>query len=175
VESLLLVAMIVGDPGKIDRRSTFLRGLSVGLVSVLVLQALGETAFLVDALINGTRLTNSASALLTAGAVVWISNNIAFALLYWSLDGGGAAARAHHLPIYVDLAFPQQLNPELAPPDWRPQFVDYLYLGFTNATAFSPTDVMPLVPWAKIAMGLQSLISLTILGLVVAKAVNVLR
>jgi hypothetical protein len=105
---------------------------------------------------------------------VWISNNIAFALLYWELDGGGAAARAYGLPLHPDLAFPQQLNPHVAPPDWRPRFIDYLYLGYTNATAFSPTDVMPLVPWAKITMTVQSAISLSILGLVVARAVNVL-
>jgi len=65
------------------------------------------------------------------------------------------------------------MKEEIAPPHWRPRFIDYLYLGFTNATAFSPTDVMPLAPWAKIAMTAQSLISLTILGLVVARAVNV--
>jgi hypothetical protein len=66
------------------------------------------------------------------------------------------------------------MNPELAPPGWRPLFIDYLYLGMTNALAFSPTDVMPLVPWAKIAMALQSLVSLAILGLVIARAVNIL-
>jgi hypothetical protein len=70
-------------------------------------------------------------------------------------------------------AFPQQLNPDLAPPGWRPRFIDYLYLGFTNAIAFSPTDTMPLAPWAKVAMAIQSMISLAILGLVVARAVNV--
>ncbi len=100
-------------------------------------------------------------------------NNIAFALLYWELDGGGAAARAHHLPAHPDFAFPQQLSPRIAPPDWRPRFIDYLYLGFTNATAFSPTDVMPLAPWAKIAMAVQSVISLSVLSLVVARAVNI--
>ena len=91
------------------------------------------------------------------------------------LDGGGAAERADHLPTHPDFAFPQQLNPGIGPPDWRPRFIDYLYLGFTNATAFSPTDVMPLVPWAKIAMTVQSLISLVILGLVIARAVNVFK
>jgi hypothetical protein len=65
------------------------------------------------------------------------------------------------------------MKEDIAPPRWRPRFIDYLYLGFTNATAFSPTDVMPLAPWAKIAMTVQSLISLTIIGLVVARAVNV--
>jgi hypothetical protein len=111
--------------------------------------------------------------LLVAGTIVWVSNNIAFALLYWELDGGAAAALAHERPTYADLAFPQQLNPRIAPPDWRPRFIDDLYLGFTNATAFSPTDVMPLVPWAKIAMAVQSVMSLGILGLVIAQAVNV--
>jgi hypothetical protein len=103
-----------------------------------------------------------------------VSNVIAFSLLYWELDGGGAAARAHRMPRAPDLAFPQQLNPAIAPPDWRPRFIDYLYLGLTSSTAFSPTDVMPLVPWAKVAMGLQGLISLAVLGLVIARAVNVL-
>ena len=65
------------------------------------------------------------------------------------------------------------MNPELAPADWCPRFVDYLYLAFTNATAFSPTDAMPMAPWAKVAMTVQSVISLAILGLVIARAVNV--
>jgi hypothetical protein len=105
---------------------------------------------------------------------VWVSNNIAFALLYWELDSGGAAARAHALPDHPDLAFPQQMNPDIAPTNWRPRFIDYLYVAFTNATAFSPTDAMPLAPWAKVAMAVQAAISLAVLGLVVARAVNVL-
>lgn len=173
IEGLLLVALIAGDPATISRRSRELRALSIVLVSVLVLGALWATVQLIDDLIHGGAVTNSASELLEAGTIVWVSNNIAFALLYWELDGGGAAARAHHLPTHADFAFPQQLNPRIASPDWRPRFIDYLYLGFTNATAFSPTDVMPLVPWAKIAMAVQSLVSLGILGLVIARAVNV--
>jgi hypothetical protein len=173
IEGLLLLALIAGDPGEITRRSRLLRGLSIGLVSVLVFNAMWSTVALISDLINGGKETNSASDLLTAGAIVWVSNNIAFALLYWELDSGGAAARAHQPQRRIDLAFPQELNPHLAPAGWRPRLIDYLYLGFTNATAFSPTDVMPLVAWAKIAMATQSLISLAILGLVVARAVNV--
>ena len=173
IEGVLLVAVVAGDPGRINRRSRWLRALSIVLVSVLVLGALWATVQLIDDLIHGGAVTNSASELLEAGTIVWVSNNIAFALLYWELDGGGAAARAHDLPTQLDFAFPQQLNPRIARPGWRPRFVDYLYLGFTNATAFSPTDVMPLVPWAKIAMAVQSLVSLGILGLVIARAVNV--
>jgi uncharacterized membrane protein len=173
IEVVLLVALIVGDPGKIDRRSSRLRTLSIGLVTVLVVGALWSTVRLIDQLIHGGGETSSAADLLAAGSLVWLANNIAFALLYWELDGAGPAERAHGRT-RIDLAFPQQANPDLAAPGWRPRFIDYLYLGFTNATAFSPTDVMPLAPWAKIAMTFQSLISLAILGLVVARAVNVL-
>jgi uncharacterized membrane protein len=175
VEGVLLLALIVGDPGAINKRSSVLRGLSIALVTVLIAQSLWSTARLIDDIVTGGPHTSSAGALLAAGSIVWASNNIAFALLYWELDGGGAAARAQGLPRHPDLAFPQLIQPDLAPPGWRPRFIDYLYLGFTNATAFSPTDVMPLVPWAKIAMTVQSVISLAILGLVVARAVNVLR
>jgi uncharacterized membrane protein len=173
IELVLLAAIVAGDPGRISRRSRLLRGLSIALVTVLVLGALSSTLLLIDALIHGGPETNSASALLLAGTTVWVSNNIAFALLYWELDGGGAAARAYRMPRHPHFAFPQQQNPALAPPGWRPRFVDYLYLGFTNALAFSPTDVMPLVPWAKVTMVVQSLISMGILALVVARAVNV--
>lgn len=173
IEGALLVAVIAADPDKINRRSRGLRALSIVLVSVLVLGALWATVQLIGDLIHGGPETNSASDLLEAGTIVWVSNNIAFALLYWELDGGGAAARAHHPATHADFAFPQQLNPRIASPDWRPRFIDYLYLGFTNATAFSPTDTMPLAPWAKIAMTIQSLVSLGILGLVIARAVNV--
>jgi hypothetical protein len=173
IEGVLLVAVIVGDPGRVSRRSRVLRAISVALVSVLGLATLWATGQLIDDLIHGGPETNSASDLLEAGSLVWVSNNIAFALLFWELDGGGAAARAHHVADHLDLAFPQQLNPRIAQVNWQPRFIDYLYLGFTNATAFSPTDVMPLVPWAKIAMAVQSLISIAILGLVIARAVNV--
>lgn len=173
VEGVLLLVLILGDPGAITVRSNRLRVISIALVSVLVCTTTAWTVLLIDSLIEGDPWTNSARELLLGAAAVWVANNIAFALLYWELDSGGAAARAHGLPPYPDLAFPQQMKEDIAPPHWRPRFVDYLYLGFTNALAFSPTDVMPLAPWAKIAMTVQSLISLTIIGLVVARAVNV--
>jgi uncharacterized membrane protein len=173
IEVILLVVLIVGDPGAVTRRSRVLRPISIALVSLLVLSTLWVTIQLVGDLIQGGPETNSAEDVLEAGAVVWASNCIAFALLYWQLDSGGAAARAHSPRRYPDFAFVQHVNPDLAPEGWRPRFLDYLYLGYTNATAFSPTDVMPLAAWAKLAMMLQSLISLIILGLVIARAVNV--
>src|SRR4051794_2658514 len=130
LEGVLLVVLIVGDPGKIDRRANWLRTVSIVLVAVLVSGALWATGELVYDLVHGGGATNSASALLESGAIVWLSNNIAFSLLYWELDSGGPAVRAHGLPPYPDLAFPQHMAPELAPAGWRPQFIDYLYLGF---------------------------------------------
>jgi hypothetical protein len=174
IESVLLAALIVGDPGRINRLSALLRALSIGVVAVLALDTMISTGLLIAALINGGQATQSATELLSASAGIWGSNVIVFALLYWELDSGGAARRAHDQPRSPDLAFPQQLSPDVAPPGWRPRFIDYLYVGVTASTAFSPTDAMPLAPWTKIAMGTQSLISLALLGLVVARAVNVL-
>ena len=175
VEALLLVAVIIGDPGKIDRRSRPVRTLSITLISLLVATTLWCTGLLVVQLIRGGAATNAGGTLLAAGGIVWASNVIAFGLLYWELDSGGPAVRAHGLPACPDFAFPQQQTPQLSPPNWRPRFVDYLYLGFTSATAFSPTDAMPLRAWNKIAMMIQSAISLALLGLVIARAVNVFR
>jgi len=175
VEALLLVAVIVADPGKIDLVSPRVRALSITLITLLVATTLWCTTQLIVQLVRGGPATQSGGALLAAGGLVWLSNCLSFGLLYWELDSGGPAVRAHGLPAHPDFAFPQQLSPEIAPEHWRPRFVDYLYLGFTSATAFSPTDAMPLRPWNKIAMMAQSAISLVLLGLVIARAVNVLR
>ena len=174
IEGILLVAVIIADPGKIDLVAPRVRALSITLIALLVATTLWCTTQLIVELIRGGAETQSAGALLAAGGIVWISNCLSFGLLYWELDSGGPAVRAHGLPAHPDFAFPQQLNPELAPEHWRPRFVDYMYLGFTSATAFSPTDVMPLRAWNKLAMMAQSTISLVLLGLVIARAVNVL-
>ena len=175
VEGLLLAAVIVADPGKIDLVSKRVLAISITLITLLVATTLWCTTQLIIELVRGGPATQSGGALLAAGGIVWLSNCLSFGLLYWELDSGGPAVRAHGLPAHPDFAFPQQLDPELAPEHWRPRFVDYLYLGFTSATAFSPTDAMPLRPWNKIAMMAQSAISLALLGLVIARAVNVLR
>jgi hypothetical protein len=169
IEGVLLAVLIVG-PATAGRHRAWLRGISVSLVVVLVLAALWATTLLIYDLIEGKGVTNSPSELLASGGVVWLGNNLAFALLYWLLDGGGPIRRMH-LSTPVDFAFTQQLSPELAP-NWRPVFLDYLHLGFTNATAFSPTDVMPLTLRAKYTMLVQSTVALALFGLIVARAVN---
>jgi hypothetical protein len=172
---VLLVVLVVADPGRIDRASALVRRLSIGLVVLLVAGAAMVTARLVADLIRGGPETNAPGALLRIGFLVWLYTIISFAFLYWELDGGGPEVRVTAPREFPDLAFPEDLNPLIAPPGWRPEFFDYLYLGFTNATAFSPTDVMPIRHWAKLAMAIQAATSLLVLGLVIARAVNILK
>ena len=131
-----------------------------------------DDAVLIVDLVRGSKVTESAASLLASGALIWLGNAIVFGLLYWELDSGGPLARYERRRAHPDFAFSQQLSPELAPPGWRPRYVDYLVLGITTSTAFSPTDVMPMKAWAKLTMAMQSLISLTVIGLVIARAVN---
>ena len=174
VVAVLLVAIVVADRGRHGGRAAAVRPLLVALVVVLVAEAAGITARLVADLIEGGPETKDPNDLLSVGFGVWLYAILAFAFLYWILDGGGPDARLWAPPEFPNLAFPEQLNPNVAPPGWRPEFFDYLYLGFTNATAFSPTDVMPLARWAKAAMTVQATASLAVLGLVIARAVNIL-
>jgi hypothetical protein len=173
LEGILLIAMLVADPGRIDRRSNRVRAVRIALIALLVLGTTWATGRLTYDLIEGGAVTNSANALLAAGAVVWLYLVITFGFVFWELDAGGPGRRAHAVKRFPDLAFPQHMNRDLAAPGWRPVFVDYLYLAFTAGLAFSPTDVMPLAHWAKLAMAIESLTSLAILGLVIARAVNV--
>jgi uncharacterized membrane protein len=171
IEAVLLVALVVGNPSRLARRTRWAHRIAVTLVVVLVVAALLSTVLLVYDLIEGHGVTNSPSELLASGALVWVGNNLAFAMLYWLIDSGGPIARSQD-PTPVDFAFTQHMSPELAPPGWKPVFLDYLHLGFTNATAFSPTDVMPLTHRAKYTMVVQSTVALALFGLIVARAVN---
>lgn len=173
IEIALLAALIAADPARVAARANWLRRLSIALVAALAVVALSSTAVLIADLIRGASVADSAGPLLTSGALIWLGNSLVFGLLYWLLDSGGPLARYRGEREHPDFAFTQQMSPELAPPGWRPQFVDYLVLGLTTSTAFSPTDVMPMVLWAKLTMALQSLISLLVFGLVIARAVNV--
>jgi len=173
--AVLVAALVIVDRGRFGPRPVLGRTLTIAIATVLVANGAGVTVRLIDDLISGGPETKSAGELLGVGFGVWIYTVIAFAFLYWVLDGGGPTVRVTSPPAVPDLAFPQQLNPQVRAPGWRPKFLDYLYLGFTNATAFSPTDVMPLALWAKLTMTVQAFASLAILGLVIARAVNILQ
>jgi len=174
IETVLLVGIVAANPKRISRRSTQLRTASIALIFVVTAANAWSAGRLVDALLNG-RATPDPTSLLLTGASIWLTNVVAFALWYWEMDRGGPAARAHVTRPHPDFLFPQMQSPELAPANWEPGFVDYLYLSFTNAAAFSPTDVLPLARWAKLTMLIQSAVSLLTVALVIARAVNILK
>jgi uncharacterized membrane protein len=150
-----------------------LRVLGIALAATVGLATAWSVVSLVVGLVDG-RFGNDAAALLSTGASILLTNIIAFTLLFWEFDRGGPAARAAGREEHPDFLFAQMQAPDMADPDWEPTFVDYLYLAFTNSTAFSPTDTLPLSRWAKMAMLFESLVSLVTVALVVARAVNVL-
>jgi uncharacterized membrane protein len=172
--ALLLTGIVAVNPGRIDRPSQVLRTTTMSLVGVLSLANAWSAARLVIALVRGTAGEDAAPLLLT-GAAIWLTNVIVFSLWYWELDRGGPVARALGAARHPDFLFAQMQSPELAPSDWEPAYPDYLYLSFTNATAFSPTDVLPLSRWTKLVMMAQSLVSLATVALVIARAVNILK
>jgi hypothetical protein len=173
---VLMTALLVLDPGRIDRHTRPLRWLRLGIALVLAVSTTYATVALADALVVGSAaIVNSPGLLLSAGALVWLELLITFSFVYWELDLGGPGLRAHSARRFPDFAFPQDLSPSVARRGWRPTFIDYFYLGLTNNLAFSPTDVMPLSHWAKLTMGVQSIASLLIIGLVIARAVNIFR
>jgi hypothetical protein len=117
---------------------------------------------------------SNAFALLSSSVAIWVANVLTFSMVYWQIDRGGPYARASQVRVTPEWLFPQAATPEDVPPDWRPLFLDYLFLGYTTATAFSPTDVLPLTRRAKMLMMLESTISLLTLVVVVSRAINVL-
>ncbi len=174
LEAGLLLGLSIANPVRIERRGRVVRAASIALILLITIANAASAVLLIRAILEGKAGT-AAGPLLATGASVWATNVIAFALWYWEFDRGGPVHRALATFQHPDLMFPQMAAPELAGPDWEPQFVDYLYLSFTNATAFSPTDVMPLARWAKLTMLVQSAVSLAIGALVIARAVNILR
>ena len=119
VEGALLVAALSVDPGGVDRRSGHIRRLRIAMVMIIAFGAAWATSWLAVDLVQGENVTDSAGELLAAGSLVWIDLVIAFAFVYWELDGGGPGRRSRRAPRYPDLAFPQHLNPDVAPPDGR--------------------------------------------------------
>jgi len=174
-QGVLLIVLAVANPRRIDNESRALRLLALTFAALLSLSNLWSLARLAIGITQGTTGTTPSHLLIT-GALIWLTNVIVFGLWYWEFDRGGPVARALNAKQYPDFQFVQMVSPPvMVPPDWEPHFIDYLYLAFTNAAAFSPTDVMPLSRWAKIAMTVQSAISIVTVALVVSRAVNILQ
>jgi hypothetical protein len=172
LEGALLVPLVIGNPSRLTPESRDLRGLALSLVAVVSLANITSLGLLVHRLLHGGKA--GGRELIYSAIAIWVTNVLVFGLWYWELDRGGPLARTHPDHRQPDFLFPQMTSPAAAPPRWAPAFVDYLYVSFTNATAFSPTDTMPLTSLAKVLMGVQSLASLTTIGIVAARAVNIL-
>lgn len=158
------------------------RAASITLIAVVNVFNLASVVLLVSDILASSSHHASGVQLLMAGGQIWLTNILVFALWYWELDGGGPYPRSRYASARecpnADFLFPQMNvtggRGDCVPEDWKPQFADYLYLGYVTATAFSPADVMPLSPMAKMLMLVESLISLVTLALVLARAVNIL-
>ena len=171
----LLGALVIGDPGRIDRDLRWLKVLTSIVIGMITLANADAAIRLVVAIINVSQFTNNAKVLLASGGAIWLTIVIAFGLWYWDLDRGGPAARASGAGRPPALIFPEMKNEEHVAPDWSPQFVDYFHFAFATATAFSPTDVSAIKPWMKLMMMSEEAISLVVALLVVARAVNILK
>ncbi|MGH3054912.1 MAG: hypothetical protein ACRDL7_08045 [Gaiellaceae bacterium] len=151
------------------------RRLALTTIAVVSAANIASIIILIHLLVNGDIHKNLAPPLLRAAVHMWVVNVLLFGLWFWQLDGGGPVDRLTCAPHQRDFLFPQHTEPVLTESGWRPLFFDYLYVSFTNAAAFSPTDAMPLSRWAKMTMLVQSAISLSLAVMVVARAVNILH
>jgi uncharacterized membrane protein len=173
LEAILLAGLVISTPTHVTGVHQARRRLALFLTALVSVANITSLVLLSHALLQHG--SPNPRALLSAGALIWLTNVIIFGLWYWEVDRGGPGMRAAGRDLAPDFLFPQMSDDRIEPEGWRPMFVDYLYVSLTNALAFSPTDTMPLSQRAKGVMGLQSLASVVTIGLVVARAVNILQ
>jgi hypothetical protein len=172
LEAVLLIGLCFAGPMRIQGEHSRRRRVALALIALVSADNAYSLALLTHYLLH--RNVTNGRELIVAGSLIWLTNVLIFGIWYWEVDRGGPGLRAAGHDELPDLQFPQMTDPGFAPAGWRPQFLDYLYVSLTNATALSPTDAMPLTINAKALFGLQSLISLVTIGLVVSRAVNIL-
>jgi uncharacterized membrane protein len=172
-ELVVLVLLNVADPGRIDDRTARVRRITIVLIVLMTAWTIGGVAYLLFEILTRGPDYN-ATTLLGRGGALWGTNVIVFSLWYWELDRGGPAERAARSGVRPSFAFPEDATPEVAPVGWSAKYPDYLYLSFTNSTAFSPTDTLPVQTWAKMTLMMQSALQLLTAVLVIARAINVL-
>ena len=167
IEAVFVVPLIIDVLTAWDLSHTTRRKLVLIPLGVSTLALVLGVALLILSLSTVIQATN----LLRSAVLLWLFNILVFALWYWELDGGGPWKR--HLSGHraADFLFPQQAHGK----SWAPHFFDYLFLAFTSATALSPADTNPLTRTAKVLMMLEAVLSLTIVGLLIARAVNILK
>jgi hypothetical protein len=175
-EALLLLVLMIVAPQRRPDEPTWHRTLAIAMIALVNAANIASLGFLIDLLF--TTHFSSGTRLMLSAALIWVTNVIAFSLWYWELDGGGP-----HRRIVLraegargsDFLFPQMTTGDPVDAAWKPGFLDYVFVSFTTATAFSPTDTMPLSRWAKCLMMVEALASLTTIGLLAARAVNLIQ
>jgi uncharacterized membrane protein len=172
LEGALLIGLALSSPKELEGMHPVRRGVAIGLVGLVSVANIFSLVALSKFLLH--HHPANGRELIISGMLIWLTNFLIFALWYWELDRGGPGRRAAGRDGPPDFLFPQMSDDRIEPRNWRPHFIDYLYVSLTNATAFSPTDTMPLTPMVKVLMGVQSVVSLVTLGLIVSRAVNVL-
>jgi uncharacterized membrane protein len=174
VEALLLLGLVFFSPQQHVRHSPTRRRVAIGLTALVSVVNAVSVILLAHYTLRGH--AKNGTALTFSGIALWGTNVLVFALWYYEVDRGGPVARLLGERYYPDFMFMPMTSDgkELAPPDWKPGLTDYLYLSFTNATAFSPTDTMPLTATAKWLMSTQAMVSLVIVILVVSRAVGII-
>lgn len=158
---------------RIFERRRLTRNAALLLTALVMLVNIQALVAVVQALIGGPQGATGQSLLLDA-LNIWFTNIVIFALWFWELDRGGPALRGMAEEKPADFLFPQMKSDTAGTVRWTPGFLDYFYLSFTNAAAFSPTDTLPLTARSKMLMMMEAAISLLTVGLVAARAVNVL-
>ena len=173
LEGAILVPLAVARPLRSAGESGPSRMAAIALIGLANIGNVASLVLLIHHLLIHQPF--SGRTLLFSAIQIYLTNVIIFGLWYWELDGGGPVRRLGAMPGFPDFLYPQMSNRDKAPADWRPRFLDYLYVSLTNATAFSPTDTMPLTRRAKALMGIQSMASLLTVALVAGRAVNILN
>jgi len=171
---VLLAVLIIGDPGRIDRRARWLAVVSGVMIGLITAINTWSAIMLVDGILYTNTFPNP-DQLLLYGGIVWLTNAVAFALWYWDLDSGGSAERYHGTGTAPAFIFPEMEYPQYVGEHWYPRFIDYMTFSFATAMAFSPTDVSAIKPWAKIMGMVESVVSLALGTLVIARAINILQ
>jgi uncharacterized membrane protein len=172
LEGVLFVGMFLATPRQLEHEHRRRRRAALSLTAFVSAANVYSLVALTHLLLN--QGVSNGRELIVSGVLIWMTNFLIFALWYWEMDRGGAGRRAAGHDGPPDFLFPQMADDRIEPLNWRPKFIDYLYVSLTNATAFSPTDTMPLTPIAKTTMGAQALVSLVTIGLIVSRAVNIL-
>jgi uncharacterized membrane protein len=172
LEGALLIGLSLATPRQLEHEHTVRRRAALSITAIVSAANIYSLGALTHYLLHHN--VDKGRELITSGVLIWLTNFLIFALWYWELDRGGPGRRAAGHDGTPDFLFPQMSDDRIEPIDWRPRFMDYLYVSLTNATAFSPTDTMPLSGMAKGIMGIQALVSLVTIGLIVSRAVNIL-